>query len=125
MPLDGGGRLPVVPPVRAEGVPHRARRVERQRRDIHAPAGSAGGVPRRGARAGDAPGFVGALACGARVEPAAGWRGRQRQVLDQPVEILAVDRLALEQRVGDPVEQLAVAPRGSRWRGRRPRRPGA
>src|SRR6185295_19563697 len=61
----GGGGLPVVPPVRAEGVPDRARRVERQRRDGHAPAGSAGGVPRRGARAGEEPGFVGALACGA------------------------------------------------------------
>ena len=33
-----------LPPVRAEGIPDRARRVERQRRDVHAPAGSAGGA---------------------------------------------------------------------------------
>ena len=94
----GGGRLPVVPPVRAEGVPDRARRVDRQRRDGHAPAGSAGGVPRRGARAGDAPGFVGVLACGGRVERRQGGTGWQGLVLHQPVEIVAVDGLALQQR---------------------------
>ena len=42
----------VLPPVGAERVAHRPRGVERQRRDIHAPAGSAGGAPRMGARAG-------------------------------------------------------------------------
>ena len=72
MPPAAAAACAVVPPVRAEGIPHRARRVERQRRDIHAPAGSAGGAPRSGARAGAAPGLAGVLAWGAGGSAAAG-----------------------------------------------------
>ena len=111
----------VLPPVRAERAAHRARRVERQRRDIHAPAGSAGGAPRMGARAGGRA----RLARGRRWRPAAGSGGRLRggsgRSLHQAVEILAVDRLALEQRHRDAVEQLAVLAEDLAWPGRRPR----
>src|SRR3954451_16707084 len=50
------------PAVRAERFTHHSWGVERQRRNIHAPAGSAGGAPRIGARAGVAPDLVLGLA---------------------------------------------------------------
>ncbi len=80
--VDSGGgvrRQPLFPPVRAQRIAHRPRGVKRQRRNIHAPAGSAGGAPRIGARAGEAPGLAAVLAgaaagsAGGKLRGGSGW----------------------------------------------------